>query len=371
MAPRLFLGNFDFEYRLAEPSHEPSGKLRRLNAELATSWLAIAEDGDFLWTPAPIDPSFFQQIATAGMPRVIPVTSLDHLPADIECIPWGWSQEIYQLAAQRKWDITAPPLESVRISNSRATSNRLEQEWNVGLSAAGEVSSIDELTTRIESLPSPADRWVVKAEFGMSARERIIGHGALLPSDENWVRRRFASGKSVYFEPWVNRIDEFGIQLDVPITGEPVVVGITPMLVNERGQYAGSWFQFPESRFSCSVPYWHDATNIALRAAKVLQSQGYFGPLGIDAMIYSDSKGERQLRPLQDINARWTMGRLSLGLRRFCQKGEEGVWCHGPIPTSLGDLTHRQRPTSPELVGTMTCHHRSTAVFGFPRESTG
>gem|GEM_PF-5392860 len=39
---RLFIGNFDFEHRLAQPARQISSKLERINAELATSWLAIA-----------------------------------------------------------------------------------------------------------------------------------------------------------------------------------------------------------------------------------------------------------------------------------------------------------------------------------------
>ncbi|OYW15327.1 MAG: hypothetical protein B7Z55_15100, partial [Planctomycetales bacterium 12-60-4] len=51
-------------------------------------------------------------------------------------------------------------------------------------------------------------------------------------------------------------------------------------------------------------------------AGNELQAAGYFGPVGIDAMWYRDANGKLACRPLQDINARWTMGRLALGWRR-------------------------------------------------------
>lgn len=364
MARRLFLGNFDFEHRLAEPAHEPSAKLKRLNAELATAWLAIADDDDFLWTPEPIDPVFFQEISEVELARVIPIMSLDEVPKGTECVPWGWSHEVRRTASKFNWNVNAPSLDAVRFANSRATSNDLEQQWNVGIPGAGAVTSIGELNERIESNPFPDRRWVVKAEFGMSARERILGHGPLLPADENWVRRRLTLGNAVFFEPWVQRVEELGIQLDVPTAGEPCVVGIVPMLVDDRGQYAGSWFQFEDARFSDSIRFWPEATEIALRAARHLQSHGYFGPLGIDAMIYQDASGIRHLRPLQDINARWTMGRLSLGLRRFCRDATEGFWCHGKRLHPDTFESHRLVPTSPQRVGTEPCRHQSTAVFG-------
>lgn len=367
MAPRLFYANFDFEHRLAEPSHEPSAKLKRLNAELASAWIAIANDGDFLWTPEAIDSQFFDQLRSAGLPQLMPVTKFDVIPRATECIPWGWSHEVRSLCSRHGWTFNAPPLEAVNLANSRATSNRLEQEWSVGIPGASAVYSVDELRSRIAALPPSSDRWVVKAEFGMSARERILGRGPLLTADLNWVQRRTAGGKAVYFEPWVERVDEFGVQVEVPKIGSPTVIGIAPMEVDARGQYAGSWFQYEETRFRESSAYWESAKQIALRAAKELQSLGYFGPLGIDAMVYDDHQGTRRLRPLQDINARWTMGRLSLGLRRFCRDKEEGFWSHGAAVPLDSFTPHRQIPTSPARAGSTDCRHQSIALFGSPK----
>jgi len=80
------------------------------------------------------------------------------------------------------------------------------------------------------------------------------------------------------------------------------------MLVDERGQYAGNWFADGELRWETHQSLWQQAVETALAAASHLQSIEYFGPLGIDAMIYRDADGDSKVRPLQDINARWTMG---------------------------------------------------------------
>ena len=58
-------------------------------------------------------------------------------------------------------------------------------------------------------------------------------------------------------------------------------------------------------------------------------------------MLYRDSSGSERLRPLQDINARFTMGRLSLGLRRLLRPDEAGVWLHQRWPVDT--------PKSPRL----------------------
>ena len=88
---RLFVGSFDFEHQLANSRYQHTAKLIRLNAELATSWLAIAQDGDYLWCPQRIAPAFFEQAAQQGLPQVTPVTSWSDVPAGVELVPWGWT----------------------------------------------------------------------------------------------------------------------------------------------------------------------------------------------------------------------------------------------------------------------------------------
>jgi len=101
-------------------------------------------------------------------------------------------------------------------------------------------------------------------------------------------------------------------------------VGVTPLLVDRSGVYRGSRFGCPAHE----LEEWQPAVEIAMRVAGRLQSLGYFGPLGIDAMRYRDNTGEIRLRPLQDLNARYTMGRLALGFVRLLPLGWCGSWLH-------------------------------------------
>ncbi len=373
--PRFFLGNFDFEHRLADSRGEPSAILKRLNAELATSWLAVAEDGDFVWTPEEIDPAFFQEAALAGLPRIIPIKSLADVPKGTECVAWGYSSDVRNISAQAGWKIHAPPVDAVRSANSRATSEELERIWNVGLPGARRIESLDQFYEALQS-GDGNNRWVVKALFSMSARERILGRGAPKSGDIHWIQRRIASQGAVFFEPWVDRIDEIGIQIEVPAIGEPRLIGISPMLVDHRGQYAGSLFSSPQPLDQDQAQRWSEAIAVALRAAEHLQSIGYFGPLGIDSMCYRDGEGELRFRPLQDINARWTMGRLSLALRRLLGLNEQGIWLHGTSADSDRISTFqsvRSIMTSPDSAGTTPCRHVSKVIIGseMGRESAG
>ena len=196
----------------------------------------------------------------------------------------------------------------------------------------------------------------------MSARERILGRGSAKEADKNWVLRRLNQHGAVFFEPWVDRVEELGIQIDVPQNGPPQLLGLLPMIVDERGQYAGSWFAGYESRLLANRDLWEKATTTALSAAVHVQSLGYFGPLGIDAMLYRDIDNTLRIRPLQDINARWTMGRLSLGLRRIIVQDHPGVWLHGPsMENNNPEFVAESRfiRTSPAQVGSDPCRHSS------------
>jgi len=327
--PRLFLSNFDFEHRLAEPTRQLPAKLERINAELATSWLAIAEDGDYLWTPQQIPGEFFEQAVRSGLPRVIPVAALEKVPSGVICVPWGWTDSIRRLCDQHGWTRNDPTDDSIRAANSRRLSAALEQEWQCGLDYAGAATTFAEIE-RLIAFHGQTERWVIKAEFGMSGRERLIGNGSPTVPQRNWITRRLAEDGAVFFEPWVQRMQEVGIQILIPRACPPELIDIVPMFVSPQGQYAGSCFQSTNTTESAD---WQMAMEMAMRAAERIQRLGYFGPLGIDAMQYRDGATTRY-RPLQDINARWTMGRLSLGWRRYLQPDETGYWVHGPVGSS-------------------------------------
>jgi len=126
----------------------------------------------------------------------------------------------------------------------------------------------------------------------------------------------------------LNGVAEAGLQIEIPDVGPPVLVGITPLL-SKSGAYCGSRLGAPED----SEP-WADAIPLALEIAARVQSQGYFGPLGIDVMRYRDAEGQLRLRALQDLNARLTMGRLALGLIRQLTPGECATWLHR-LPTDV------------------------------------
>jgi hypothetical protein len=122
---------------------------------------------------------------------------------------------------------------------------------------------------------------------------------------------------------------------------------------------------------------WQPAVDIGMHVALTLQRLGYFGPLGIDAMQNRDDAGEIRLRPLQDLNARYTMGRLALGFARLLPSNWCGSWLHFHrrhlAGRELDSWLEEIRPslpagtitavTSPRMVGSQAVEHHALLVL--------
>ncbi len=320
--PRLLIGNFDFEHTLATGGQPSPAGLRRIVAELACCWGVAAEKGDVLWCPELTDMGFLKRLQSMGLPALTVASQAGDVPTGLTLVPWGWTRDTLELGERVDAKTEAPPLDVVRRLNSRKFSHKQEQTRGVGLPGARRVESVNELQTAIDDLPSWCDGWVVKAEYSNSSRERFVHRGSKhvdFDALTRWAARRLARSHALFVEPWVERIDEVGVQLMVLRSGKPRVDGVTRLLVDAAGHFLGCEFT-PAIDHD---PLWTDAVRAGLEVAGIAQRAGYFGPLGIDAMRYRLPNGEERLRPLQDVNARWTMGRLSLGLRRLL--GERGT----------------------------------------------
>lgn len=353
--PRLLWGNFSFEEDLAGERQNLPLPLLRLEAELACCWLAVAEAGDWIWCPQPIDAGFVARMIECGLPAVRPVSDQRDVPTDVEFVPWGWSDRARKFAAVVGVAVDAPSSGIVRRANSRRFGLRCEIEQGVVPPGVAAVESMAALGEMLQTVPH-SQHWVLKADFSHAARERILGRGGeLTPDQARWAAKRLDRDGILVFEPWFERLAEAGVQWTVPRSGRPVLEGVTPLLTDSQGQYLGSRFGVDDE----AAGDWEPAVQVCEWAVRELQSMGYFGPVGIDAARYRNEDGAEFVRPLQDINARWTMGRLSLGWRRLASSG---TWRHGT--REQFEQARLKKPqqcvaTSPESIGDQVVRHRT------------
>lgn len=327
--PRIFVGNFEFEHELIHAARQLSREAKSLAADLVAVWIALADEDDIIWSPTGVPVFDFHELQDRGWERPRFLSSESQLPrgAEWELVPWGWTSQLQAWGERHGWTCPAPPADVVRLVNSRVFRSGLEAEMDVAVPGSRVVNSVEELLSHLANHVFPGSSWVLKANFGMSGRERCLGHGNRLSEPHlNWARKRLELGGLVY-EPWLNRIAEAGLQWEVPQTGDPQLMGVTPLLTDASGTYRGSRLESANGDRT-ATDAWQDAIEVTRQVAVRLQQQGYWGPVGIDAMWHTAADGKVLCRPLQDLNARYTMGRLALGWRRLLPEGSSADWLH-------------------------------------------
>lgn len=211
-----------------------------------------------------------------------------------------------------------PALEAVRQVNDKLFSHSLEVDLELALPFAQRIDTLEALSKAVADCPHD---WVLKHPLGFSGRERAVGKiGVLSDSARGWARRRITAGWSLLFEPWVEDKKELSLHFDLSREGQVRYLGHTELLSDAGGVYRGNAVCAGQ-RASASF------LEPAHRIAKEVSSKGYWGPLGIDAM--SGRLGDAPvLRPLTEINARYSFGRMALELGRFLPSGCSYSWHH-------------------------------------------
>jgi hypothetical protein len=132
---------------------------------------------------------------------------------------------------------------------------------------------------------------------------------------------------------------DFSAQLEMTADGLKLC-GYTGLLADARGQFQGNWAEthhhkrIPSkviARFNEAA----DVSGIMLayyaeifgRLEEKLRARNFVGPLGIDAFIYKDATGKLRLKPVVEINPRYTMGRVTVELMKQTCQGSCG-WFH-------------------------------------------
>lgn len=299
--PRLIWANFDAEHELAgDPAGTKSAKLSKQNARLARALRFLAKPGDRIVVP--FLPASDSEATFVTYTEV--ETADEFAGAEWRVVPWMVTESLRRLSVRRGWSWHHPDPDVVKECNDRLTSFAWEEKTQTLPDGARLIASVDELKEARSG--GDSTEWYLKASFGMSGRERIHIRGRLSVNQIGWIEKRLARQKHLILEPRLEAIAEAGLQFQIPESGPPEFLDALLLISSAQGAYVGSrYLLVPQDRV-----VWESAIDAATQVAADFQSRGYFGPLGVDAMIYL-REGELHLRPLQDINARWTMGRVA------------------------------------------------------------
>ena len=182
-------------------------------------------------------------------------------------------------------------------------------------------------------------RVVVKQAFGLAGHNALrLWEPELLAAQRRWIERSLQGGKELVVEPWLERLADFSVQFEMEASGLRLL-GYTGLVTDARGQFlantAAANFAraLPPTVLACfrdvrgaaaALRVTMEAVGRALETE--LQAVGFRGPLGVDAFVYRDAEGHARLKPVVEINPRYTMGRLTLELMQRVAPGASGTF---------------------------------------------
>ena len=309
---RLILGNLLAEDDLARLGHtggprrrQPRETVRQTAARLAAQLRVFARDGDRLWTPAsgPL-------AAVAPAPEVLAwcetpdAVRLRTAPRAGE-VPWD--APLCELV----WHLPAAPPAVVAAVHHRAFHLRVAEALGCALPGARMVESPAELDRVLAARAAPPS-WVVKAPLSAAGRDRYIAKDGPFADprlkdqkSRRTVERLFEKHGPLLFEPWLDRIADYGCAA-LLTAAELRIVGIHRQQVDGKGQFAG----IDPLAMDADLPD-RDRERfleIVEGVASALRREGYAGPFGVDAWSYRRPDGGAAFHPLGEINARMTFG---------------------------------------------------------------
>ncbi len=265
--------------------------------------------------------------------------------------PWGWAQDsvalLMPLAAELSVHAAQLPGSDGRWhclytkSWSADWFRRISPIWQdtdglCPLDVIGHaVHSPSEARTVIRRFRSLGyHRLVVKQSLGMAGDQTVrLWEPDLLPNQIRWIERALEHDCELVIEPWLDRLFDFSVQLEMTRDGLRTV-GFTGLRCDARGQYEGNWAgpdssrrMPPQARRMApqhgpnGTPWDRFYVDLRDRLEPEFRALGYYGPAGVDAFVYKDSEGTIKLKPVVEINPRCTMGRLTLELHRYAAPG--------------------------------------------------
>jgi hypothetical protein len=207
-----------------------------------------------------------------------------------------------------------------------------ENEVGVG------VKTIDEAFAVINAIRKRGHhKIVVKESLGLAGSNAMrLFEPEVLPGHQRWMEKALANGRQLVVEPWLERVVDFSIQLEMSANGLKLC-GYTGLLNDAKGQFQGN---FAESHHHKRIPSkviesFGQSADISTqmldfygmvfrRLEEELRRVEFAGPAGIDAFLYHDATGVTRLKPVVEINPRYTMGRVMVELMKQTRQGSCG-----------------------------------------------
>ena len=273
--------------------------------------------------------------------------------------PWAWGPDavkLFQPLFARRGDETAKSFFNDGIAQlyskawsadflgkvlaqsqrAREMEHCLCDQQDVGV----EVDTLEGALAAIAAIRSRGHhRVVIKAVFGLAGQNAIrLWEPEILPVQRQWLVHALESGQKLVVEPWLDRALDFSVQLQRTVRGLELI-GYTGLINDRKGQFLANWAEADYHRclpvkvailFSGRADISERLLRLYVEIFSLLEAElehvGFLGPIGIDALVYRTPQGNCRLKPVVEINPRYTMGRLTLELMKHTCPGSCGLF---------------------------------------------
>ena len=261
----------------------------------------------------------------------------DHDIAQLYSKAWsaGFLRKV--LARCRGGHVTSPPgAEAQSRLAAAATGAWLCSEQEAGMA----VDTLEDALRAIAAIRSRGHhRVVVKEAHGLAGHNAIrLWEPEMLPAQRRWLAHALGDGQQLVVEPWLEREWDFSVQLELGPSGLKLC-GYTGLLNDRKGQFLANWAEADYSRclpakmaalFSATVDISGHLQRLYGEIFSLLEAElqrvGFAGPVSIDAFVYRTPQGDCRLKPVVEINPRYTMGRLTVELMKHTCPGSCGLF---------------------------------------------
>jgi hypothetical protein len=320
MSRKLHFANTFFEKELEEAS-TTQGPLSHIISsnpilhQLQFLPFLYAEDGDLLLVSDPPSPDYLSIRERFQLPQ-LEIVLLDEASTLIDCCAlevWGHSFRLAQWASERGISCLMPPWDAVRKVNSKVFSFLHSPQ----LPHAALLHTREEVESWLKH--SAGRKRVIKSAFGLSGRGHFFLPSTQVSFEKNmeaFLLNAWKCGCPAIGEPWVDRMIDFSTQWVIAQDQTFSYIGATLCKNDERGQYRASCVGDETTLFQHRLPFFETHQKAASDILSLIASTGYFGHVGIDAMVFIDPATQSEaLHPIVEINARKTMGWVALTYR--------------------------------------------------------
>lgn len=371
--PRIWKYNPHCEQEVArgKPGFSPTGRSLRIAEDLEATPLFLAQETDVVWVKKRPSLAWLSQLQKSGF--CLPEWSS---PSDEQApklggfYPWGWSPDSFALfqpfgdrlvevsGGNKKWcdfilnsaDFSETPFAQIY---SKAWSLQFLKDW-VSLHPETEVlwgplamsgwvyKDFHSFQESAALLLHQHRELMIKAPYGTSGSgsKKLRSLSELQGPLGGWVKKILKQQNEIVLEPYLERVSDLSLQMEVKEEKTQLLEVRRFLTGNQhefRGTYLGTSSGLNSEMLRClhsSLNSWH---LLARDLGKKLFSLGYQGPVGIDALIWNDSSGSLRLKPLVEINPRWTHGRVALALESHLAPGVKALWAFLSIRKILNE----------------------------------